>query len=62
MAVLKQQVIRMIETLPDDVTTDDILAEIYFKTQVDAGLEELGAGCSLSHEEVEQRMSKWLAG
>lgn len=57
---VKQQVIRMIEALPEEITVDDIMAELYFKQQVDAGLKELDEGKGISHEEVEKRMSKWL--
>jgi len=60
MAEVKQQVIQMIQSLPDDVTIDDIMAELYFKLQVDAGLQELDEGKGISHEEIEKRMSKWL--
>lgn len=60
MAGIKEQVIHMIESLPDDVTVDEIMAELYFKLQVDAGLKELDEGKGISHEEVERRMSKWL--
>ena len=44
----------MVESLPDD-----IMDEIYFKSQVDAGLKELDEGKVISHEEVERRLSKW---
>ena len=47
--------------MPEDVTLDDILAEIYFKAQVDAGLKELDEGKGLPQEEVEKRVAKWLA-
>ena len=57
---IKQQVIRIIQSLPDDVTLDEVMAELYFKLQVDAGLEELDEGKGIPHEEVEKRMSKWL--
>ncbi|MBV6519052.1 MAG: hypothetical protein DYG84_08250 [Candidatus Brocadia sp. AMX3] len=60
MAGVKQQVIQMIQSLPDNVTIDDIMAELYFKLQVDAGLKELDEEKGISHEEVEKRMSKWL--
>lgn len=60
MAEIKQQVIQIIQSLPDDVTLDDIMAELYFKLQVDAGLKELDDGKGIPHEEVEKRMSKWL--
>jgi predicted transcriptional regulator len=60
MAEVKQQVIQMIQSLPDEVTVDDIMAELYFKLQVDAGLSELDEGKGIPQEEVEKRMSRWL--
>jgi len=57
---VKQQVIRMIEALPEEITVDDIMAELYFKQQVDAGLKELDEGKGIPHEEVEKRLSRWL--
>jgi len=60
MTGVKQQVIQMIETLPEEITVDDIMAELYFKKQVDAGLKELDEGKWVAHEEVEKRMARWL--
>jgi predicted transcriptional regulator len=59
-AGVKQQVIQMIQALPDEATVDDIMAELYFRLQVDAGLRELDEGKGIPHEEVEKRMSRWL--
>lgn len=60
MVGVKEQVIQMIRNLPDDVSVEDIMAELYFRLQVDAGLKELDEGKGIPHEEVEKRMSKWL--
>jgi predicted transcriptional regulator len=60
MSRVKEQVIQMIQNLPEDVSVEDIMAELYFRFQVDAGLKELDEGKGISHEEVEKRMSKWL--
>ncbi|MEK6657323.1 MAG: hypothetical protein AABY58_07775 [Nitrospirota bacterium] len=60
MAGVKQQVIEMIQKLPDEVSVDDIMSELYFRLQVDAGLKELNEGKGIPQEEVEKRMSKWL--
>ncbi|MDR4496747.1 MAG: hypothetical protein MRK02_02295 [Candidatus Scalindua sp.] len=60
MSSVKQKVIEMIQSLPVEVTVDDIMAELYFKLQVDVGLKELDEGKGITHEEVEKRMSKWL--
>lgn len=51
---------QMVQSLPMNVTIDDIMAELYFKMQVDSGLKELDEGKGIPHEEVEERMSKWL--
>lgn len=60
MAGVKQQVLQMIEALPDDVSVDDVMAELYFKLQVDAGLKELDEGMGIPQEKIEERISKWL--
>jgi len=60
MSGAKQEVMQMIQSLPDEVTVDNILAELYFKLQVDAGLKELDEGKSILHKDVEKRLSKWL--
>lgn len=57
---IKQQVIRIVESMPEGVSLDDIMAELYFKLQVDKGLKELDEGRWISHEAVEERFSKWL--
>lgn len=60
MGAVKEQAIKIIQSLPEDVTLDDIMAKLYFKLQVDAGLKELDEGKGIPHEEVEKRMAKWL--
>ena len=61
MGALKEQVIQLIRQLPDDITMDDILSELYFKLQVDGGLRELDEGKGIPHQEVRERMSKWIS-
>ncbi len=50
----------MIEALPEEIAVDGVMAELYFKRQVDAGLKELDEGKSIPHEEVEKWMAGWL--
>lgn len=56
---VKEEVIQMIQNLPDEVNVDGIIAELYFKLQVDAGLKELDEGKGIPHEEVEKRIPRW---
>lgn len=60
MSVIKQEVIKLVQSLPDTATIDDIMAEIYFKIQVDTGLKELDEGGGIPQEKVEKQMSPWL--
>ena len=57
---VKEQVIKLVETLPEEVTIDDIMREFYFKIQVDKGLQELDEGMGILHNQVERRLSRWL--
>jgi hypothetical protein len=38
---IKEEVIKMIEGLPEDITISDSMAELYFRQNVDAELKEL---------------------
>ena len=60
MQAIKDQILQLVQALPEDVTVDDVMAELYFKLQVDMGLKELDEGKGIPHEKVEQRMAKWL--
>lgn len=57
---IKSQVIEIIKGLPENITLDDIMEELYFKSHVDSGLKELDEGKGIPHEVVESRFSKWL--
>jgi phosphotransacetylase len=58
---VKENVIAMIQQMPDDVSIADIMAELYIRQKVDKGLAELDEGKGISHEEVKERMKKWLS-
>jgi predicted transcriptional regulator len=58
---VKEEVISLVRNLPEEVTVDDIMRELYFKIQVDKGIKELDEGKGIPHEEVEKRLSRWLS-
>lgn len=53
-------VIELLNKLPEDSNYEDIIAEIYFKKQVEEGLQQLDNGEYLSHDEVIKKIEKWL--
>jgi len=59
MATIKSKVMEFIRALPENVSISDIMAELYFRLQVDAGLEELDKGKGISHDEVKKRAANW---
>ena len=56
----KDSVIDLLNKIPEDASYEDIIAEIYFKKQVEEGIEQLDKGQTLINEEVKMRMEKWL--
>jgi predicted transcriptional regulator len=57
---MKDKAIELISRLPDDVTLEDIMYELYFRERVDRGLAEARQGLTVSHEEVVRNVSEWL--
>ncbi len=57
---VKESVIDLLDKLSEDTNYEDIIAEIYFKKQVEEGIEQLEKGEYLSHEDVKKRFEKWL--
>jgi predicted transcriptional regulator len=56
----KQTALRIIEAMPEDVSLEDIMYELYFRQRVDRGLQELDEGETVAHDEIEQDLAKWL--
>jgi len=56
----KDEVIDLIKALPKESTIDDIMEELYFKTQVDEGIAQLDANKGIPHKTVKNRISKWI--
>ena len=55
----KKEALDLIDKLPDDATTQDIMAELHFKEQIDRGLRDVAEGRVFSHEELEKRVARW---
>ncbi len=58
-AIPKEEVRRLLETLPDDVSYEDIQYHIYVQQKIDNGLNAAERGEFISDEEIEQRISRW---
>jgi hypothetical protein len=60
MSTAKEQVESLLNRLPEDCSLEDIQYHLYVIEKVHQGLEAADTQCSVSQEEVEQRLGKWL--
>jgi hypothetical protein len=61
MSTAKQDVEHLLNKLPDNSSVEDIQYHLYVLDKVRRGLDDARANGTLSQEEVEARLSKWLA-
>lgn len=60
MATAKEEVLKMLQRLPDESSFEDIQYHIYVREKVARGLKDAQEGRVLSQEEIERRMARWL--
>ena len=60
MQSIKEKVHQLIENLPSDANYEDIMEAIFVQQKIERGLNQLDNGQSISHEEMKERISKWL--
>ena len=54
MAVSKQEVLDFINTMPDDISFADVLYNLYVMSNIIAGLDDIEAGRTHSHDEIKR--------
>lgn len=58
-SVPKEEVRRLLDTLPDEASYEDIQYHIYVQQKIDRGVEAADRGDFISDEEIEQRIARW---
>jgi hypothetical protein len=56
----KETAKRVIDSLPDDATMDDIIHTLYINVKFSHGEREILVGKGITHAEAKERLSKWL--
>ena len=59
MSPVKEELIRLIEDLPDDSSREEILRELAFAAMVERGIADSDAGRTISNEEMARRIESW---
>jgi predicted CopG family antitoxin len=60
MSTAKEEVQELLRKLPDDCSLEDVQYHLYVIEKIRNGLEVARAQGTISQEEVERRLSKWL--
>ena len=56
----KEEVQRLLDTLPEESSFEDIHYHIYVQQAIRRGLDSAGRGELVEQDEIEKRMSMWL--
>jgi predicted transcriptional regulator len=56
----KEEVRKLLDVLPEEVSFEDIHYHIYVQEAIRRGLEAAERGELVDQEEIERRMAKWL--
>jgi hypothetical protein len=57
----KDEVNSLLHKLPDDASFEDVQYHLYVLGKVRRGLERAGAEGTIAHDDVKERLGKWLA-
>lgn len=56
----KENAIKVIQNLPENASTEEILEALCIHEKIERGLEDLDAGRVISHEDAKKRLARWL--
>ena len=57
---VKELMVQIIETQPEDSSFDEILRELAFARMIERGLEDVDRGRTVSHDEVRREIESYL--
>jgi hypothetical protein len=56
----KEQMIKVIQELPDDATVEDAMERLYLLYKIERGIAQAEARQKVSQAEARRRMAQWL--
>ena len=60
MSAVKSEAQKMIKSLLDDCTYEDIQYHLYVIKKIEQGIKRAESGEKISHQDAKKRMQKWL--
>jgi hypothetical protein len=61
MATAKHDARKILDGLPEEASLEDIQYHLYVLQRIERGREDVASERTVSQDEVEQRLAKWLA-
>jgi predicted transcriptional regulator len=58
-ATVRDRVLQAVETMPSDITFEEVLERIYMLQKIERGRQQIAAGEGISHEEAKRQMKRW---
>jgi predicted transcriptional regulator len=56
----KEKVVQAVQSLPEDASIEDAMERLFLLAKIERGLQQADAGQLIPHDEVKERMAKWL--
>jgi predicted transcriptional regulator len=60
MIITKQQVLEIVEDLPEEVDVDEVIYRLYLRQKLEVAERDIREGRIVPHEEVVKETSKWF--
>jgi len=60
MAATKQMAKQVIDSLPADATTDDIMHALHIRAKCERADRQIEEGKGITHQEAKRRLRRWL--
>jgi predicted transcriptional regulator len=58
-ATPRQQMITILEQLPEDSTFDELFRELAFRRMIDRGLQDVATGKTVDNDEARRQIKSW---
>ena len=55
----KQQALAIMESLPDDISLEELIYQLAFRAHIEEGLRDSAEGNTVPHETVERKVAEW---
>lgn len=56
----KVDIQKILDTLPEDTSVEEVMEKLYLFSKVEKGLQQVRDGETISHDEVKEKLDKWL--